>query len=439
MRNNLYLFLLPLCFLTTDLFAATEQTLENLNQLVTDNRFEEAYILAVDLMDENEGEPEFDFLYGLTALETGRYSEAVFAFERIALIYPDQQRVKLELARALFLSNNLIAAAQLFNEVLATNPEPNVRENIELFLQQITDRENTISGSFNFFLTSNLGNDSNINSATELGVIKTPIGDIELSANGQSIKDYYIDAGAGISYVKPLSKASTVNLLGNFSKHKNFASTLFDLDVKSGELNYARVFNDKFLSVAARVQSVDLDSMKFQKSASLITNWQRTTSLGWTQGLTGAYTAVRYDTAVNPNANLRDVDQVLLSAVLGKTVGIFYNTISAYYGDEQIKVTLGKNNAQRFYGLAFAEQIQFRENHIPFMRLSLHKSDNKSKDPIFDIQRRDSTFSSTFGWSWQASENINATTDVTFTQNKSNLDIFKYDRVKYQTGIRYQF
>jgi len=53
--------------------------------------------------------------------------------------------------------------------------------------------------------------------------------------------------------------------------------------------------------------------------------------------------------------------------------------------------------------------------------------------------REDTTFSTSMGWVWQALRNMNVTTDVTYTENDSNLDLFSYDRLKVQTGLRYQF
>ncbi len=419
--------------------AAPDPALENLNLLVSQNRFADAYEASLLLLDEYEGDPEFDFLYGIAALETGRPSEAVFAFERIAVLFPEQQRVKLELARAFYQANNLAAARQLFNEVLASNPGENVQSNIRAFLEAIDERESQLDGSFSWYVNTNVGNDSNINSATELGVISTPIGDVELSANGQSIDDNFMDIGGGGAYIKPLSKTSSINVYGTYSRQNNFGNDEFDIDVLATDINYSHILNSMRLSYGGRAQKVDLNGDSFQNSASRLASMQRSPGNGWTQALTGAYTAVRYSTSANANADLRDVNQLLLSGVLGKSIGNFFHSVSVYFGDEQSQKTLGDNNAQQFYGIAFSEQFQLVPGHMPYFRISLHKSDYKGEAPIFNIKREDETFSTSLGWIWNASPNINVTTDITYTENDSNIDLFAYDRVKYQTGLRYQF
>ncbi len=417
----------------------TDPVVSDLNQLVTQARYNEAYTFATQNMAQYEGEPEFDFLFGLAAMESGRPTEAVFAFERIAYTYPDQQRVKLELARAFYLTNNLPAARQLFTEVLATEPTENVQSNIQAFLTLIEERESAVTSSLTWYVTSSVGNDSNINSATELGVIPTPIGDVELSAGGQSIGDSYGDVGGGVVYAKPYSKTSALNATLNYTEHNNFSTQDFDLGVIAADMNYSRIIDDMRFSLGGRAQRVELNGEPFQDSMSLMGTWQRSSGAGWNQALTGAYTQVRFDDSINPNASLRDMNQMLVSGVLGKSAGSFYHSVSVYYGDESAVYSVGDNNAQKFYGVAFSEQFQFRPAQIPYLRISLHSSSNKARDPIFNIEREDDTFSTSLGWVWRANRNINVTTDVTYTENDSNLDLYAYDRVKYQTGLRYQF
>lgn len=427
-----------LCLPTLAL-AAMDEAVSGLNELVTAGRYEDAYVRSLQLLRDYEGDPEFDFLYGLAALESGRPSEAVFAFERIVFVYPDQQRVKLELARAFYMSNNLGAARQLFEEVLATNPDDNVRTNIQAFLERIDERERSIAGAFTWYVNSNVGNDSNINSATELGVISTPIGDVELSPSGQSIDDSFMDLGTGLNYVKPLSKTSALTFGANYNLHNNVDTDAFDIGVLAADFSYAHLVDSVRLSYGARAQRVELDGEEFQHSASAIATAQRSAGNGWTQALTGAFTQVRYNDDINPNAGLRDVDQWLVSGVLGKASGRFNHTFSAYFGDESAVKSTGKDNAQQFYGIAFAEQFQVRPNHIPYFRISMHFSENQAPHVFFGRVREDETFSTSLGWIWRALENMNVTTDLTWTENDSNLDLFAYDRLKVQTGLRYQF
>jgi len=85
------------------------------------------------------------------------------------------------------------------------------------------------------------------------------------------------------------------------------------------------------------------------------------------------------------------------------------------------------------------EQFAFRPGHIPYVKLSLHESENQAPAPIFNRKREDTLFSASAGWLWQINRNLNFSTDLSFIDNDSNLDLFAYDRLKYQAGLRYQF
>ena len=425
--------------LTPVLQAAQDPAIEALDALTQQNRYPEAYARARELLPEYEGDPDFDFLYGLAALETGRPNEAVFALERVAFNYPEQLRVKLELARAFFLTNNYGSARRLFDEVLASNPSENVRTNVQAYIDQIDAREESIAGSFNWYVNTNVGNDSNINSATELGVISTPIGDVELNPSGQSIDDNFFDVGAGFNFINPLTKTSAFNMEAGYNLHNNLDTDAFDIGVLSGQMSYAHLVDSLRLSYGLRGQVVELDGDEFQRSGSLIATMQRSPGNGWSQALTGAWTAVRFDDAINANADLRDVDQWLVSGVLGKATGAFNHAVSLYVGTEQPTGNGTRDNAQDFYGIALSEQFQFRPGHTPYVRVSFHVSENKAPHVFFNEVREDDIFSTSLGWVWRANPNINITTDLTYTENDSNLDLFAYDRVKFQTGLRYQF
>jgi hypothetical protein len=76
---------------------------------------------------------------------------------------------------------------------------------------------------------------------------------------------------------------------------------------------------------------------------------------------------------------------------------------------------------------------------VPYFRISLHHSDNKGADAFFHFNRVDKTVSTSLGWLWLMDHNTSITSDVSYTNNSSNIPLYEYDRLKYQTGIRYQF
>lgn len=361
--------------------ASTEAELvSQMNALIEVGRYQDAYILGQTGLFDYEGEPNFDFAYGLAALESGRPDEAVFAFERIAFNNTNQQRVRLELARAYFLSQNYAAAETLFTEALADNPTANVRANVEAFLQLIDQAQSATDNVFSFSASIDTGTDSNINSATELGVIDTPIGDVTLSAGGQEIDDSFTNYTANVGFVRPIDNNRNITLQANYNHKNNHITDQFDLTVGSGQVAYNWGLNSNIrYSHALRLQMVKLDTEKFQSSASL------------------------------------------------------------FLGDDNIQNAIARNNETQFVGFALSDQFLLRPGHLLYGRMSVQINDHGGPDPIFNITRTNSTSSASFGWIWQLLPNLVLTTDYTYIDNESNIDLYSYDRNRFQTGLRLQF
>ena len=61
---------------------------ETIKTLFAQGQFEQAYELGRAAEFNWEGDPEFDFNYGLAAIESGHYEDAIFALERVVFHAP---------------------------------------------------------------------------------------------------------------------------------------------------------------------------------------------------------------------------------------------------------------------------------------------------------------------------------------------------------------
>lgn len=69
--------------------------------------------------DEQAGEPEFDYLLGITAIDSGHASDAVTALERVLAADPSNNGARMELARAYYVLGADDLAKREFNQLLA--------------------------------------------------------------------------------------------------------------------------------------------------------------------------------------------------------------------------------------------------------------------------------------------------------------------------------
>lgn len=208
-------FLVNLLFASAHLLAAEDQSpVPAMEALVTQEQYQQAFALGQENLNEWEGDPDFDYIFGLAALESGDANDSFFALERVAATATDsglRALARLELARAYFVTNNLTAPENLFNAVLATNPPPNVQQNIQFFLQLSAARQNAQTPTLNWTVSPVIGSDSNANSATSNGLIDTPlIGQIELDPAGQETEDNFSNTTLTMAYQYPFTDRKSV-------------------------------------------------------------------------------------------------------------------------------------------------------------------------------------------------------------------------------------
>src|SRR5690606_7059119 len=82
-----------------------------------------------DRLDDYAGDPGFDYLLGLAALDSGRPGRAVLALERVLIVRPDFLQARAELARAYFRLREHENARREF-ETVAARPIPEERRRV---------------------------------------------------------------------------------------------------------------------------------------------------------------------------------------------------------------------------------------------------------------------------------------------------------------------
>ena len=273
-------FLVNLLFASAHLLAAEDQSpVPAMEALVTQEQYQQAFALGQENLNEWEGDPDFDYIFSLAALESGDANDSFFALERVAATATDsglRALARLELARAYFVTNNLTAPEKLFNAVLATNPPPNVQQNIQFFLQLIAARQNAQTPTLNWTVSPVIGSDSNANSATSNGLIDTPlIGQIELDPAGQETEDNFSNTTLTMAYQYPFTRDRSLNFNLNLGPLNNFDTDQFDIDNVRGELAYNWGNEVHRFKHGISTGKVNLDQNGFQKSLALDSSWQR--------------------------------------------------------------------------------------------------------------------------------------------------------------------
>lgn len=82
------------------------------------------------------GDPAFDYALGIAAIDSGRFGEAIIAFQRVLAVQPENAAARAELARAYALAGDIDTAREQFATVVddPSLPDP-VRQRFTGFVR----------------------------------------------------------------------------------------------------------------------------------------------------------------------------------------------------------------------------------------------------------------------------------------------------------------
>lgn len=427
--------MLNLVFAVALPFLALNQA-DQLRQLLDDGQPQRAYALAEELADIYAGDPDFDFFYGLAALDSGYPALASFAFERIIMFDHGTPRVRLELARAYYLLGNFDSAAEEFKRVLLLDPPRNVKDKVEQFLQAIQAQRDTQSLVYAGSVSIVGGYDSNVNSATSERSIFSDLlsSTVTLSEDSRKQEDAFTGVAAQFNMNYPLSQKKAVFGGVSFSNHTNSTNTNFDTN--SLTLSGGYLFNKKTarVRIPLTLQTYYLDGEQIRNSVSL--------GLDWSDSISPKTQLIHFgllNAAKNPNDNKKNSMTFIAGSGVTRAISRWPINVmgSLFIGNDRYSDTeyLGKY----MLGTRLSVSYQKMRQHQFTLNLVLQQALHETDDPSFNNTREDTFLDMTFLWSWILDDNLIMTSKVEYTDNHSNLQLYDYDRIQSQIGIEYRF
>lgn len=396
-----------------------------------------AWSLAQSHLADRAGDPAFDFVAGLAALEAGHPEHAAMILERVLLLQPNHHRARLELARAYFLLGDYAAARREFQAVQAVGPPPNVRTRVERFLAEIQRRESAARTQVNGYVELRPGWDSNVASATADSSIEIPaIGVVTLSEDSRERSDRFLDKNAGLTVVRPLDKRRAVFADLAYRDRENVETQAFDTRSLGLSAGMAWVNGRDRLRVPVQFQTLYLANERFRRLYAIGLEWSRDLDARNQVTGFGQIGAIRY-----PDDADRDVRMLLAGGGWNHRHARLPLLLSGsvYLGDEAARRPAGDPNGRRYYGVRLGTQWSGIQGHMPYAALGWQRSDYDAANPVF-LRTREETFRELrLGWSWQPQRQWNITAEASLVDNGANIALYDYTRRQFAVGVRYQF
>jgi tetratricopeptide (TPR) repeat protein len=419
---------------------AADATLQKARAMLEGGSPQGAYDLLAPLQAERAGDPQYDYLLGVAALELGRNTEAVFALERVLAIQPNDAGARAQIARAYFNLKETDSAKREFETVREQNVSPEVKESINRYLTAIDQIAESERFSARFYLEFSLGYDSNVNGATDTNQFAVPsLPDIRftLAPSARETPDGFFSAAAGVAIRNPLSKRWAV--IGGASAYRrmNFNESDFNTSYIDGYLGLSAKAGRSTFTMLGQGNIFLVDDPVYSQAYRNALGG----TLQWTHDFNArnqvtAY--VQYAALTYPDQSPRDADRYIAGA--GYAHAFRSHDASVYLG---VYGGIEKERDEAFaylgfqpIGLRLGGQTALNDRTYLFATAAAEWREYRDVDPFFLEEREDQQYSVTAGVHRLLANRWRMSPQVSWLQNKSNIVINEYDRWQAFVSLR---
>lgn len=433
--------------------------------LVKAGKYKEAYQQGVAQQQAREGEPSFDAAFAEAALRSGQPGDALFAYDRILVLDPNNVDARLGLAEALIaLKNDKVARAELVvaGQQRLTPAQRARLDGLMARAEAMQSSDKRMGATIGF----DLGHDSNINEGTFHNTFRGQFANTTLGGSAHEQGSWFNRTSLGGYYVHPLSGDRALDVVGRFEQRENMGKE--DLDTRHYRLNggYSVTHKGELYRVALRLEQDDLDSERFRTVWGIIGEHSFSGGYDWNRGwehtlVTGM---ARIDYQQNETAG-RDVDQFLIGMLGEKEMRDVRHSLRGYYVFENaedefpsnVGVGAGKagtpthHNGRRMFTFGWRGEFMNANQLAPGLLAGIPNADDLT--PYLDVNaaytrhngaliaagkhRKDWTFDLKAGLDWQWDDRLSFRAQYGTRWQNSNINIYDVRRHVVEVGVRY--
>lgn len=415
-------------------YAADEQLLIAAQGMINSGKPLDALDVLAPFEFEYAGEKEYDYLFGLSLLDSGQPGQSVFAFQRVLAVDPNFAGARMELARAYFDMSEYELSRAEFTTLQSLSPPANVQSTIDKYLAAIRNRTLRDKKGFSGYVQLGAGNDSNANSAP---AVDSFLG-FNLADESRETESAVISTIGGLSYNLPVNYFRTYFVSSNINHRSNgdatFSNTL-SFDISAGIRQSFKDGDSTTFSV--QTYSTEVDGSSNNKGYNL--NGQYNLSLSSSNQL-GVFARIGEIDYVD-TFDIKDASQVVAGISWIHVLGLssrpsLITTLIAGEDDPDISTS---PYARSFNGVRFTAAAAMTHQLNLFASIGATTS---SYDGLFfglPDEREDDFNQVTLGMNWRFNKNWSFKALLNQTENASNIEIFDYDKTELMLIARSDF
>ena len=430
-----------LILLPQSIFAETAAYNGKLLQSLFENyKRVEAYNYAKQYQAEMEGEPYFDYLYGVSAIDTGHASEGTFALERVLLVFPNDHVARLELARGYFILQEYSLSREAFTSVLKNDPPAKVRDTAQAYLDKIRVRESRYRPTHSSFIELVVGSDTNVNAGVDENLLlQFPI---ILDTNSLEQDDNFTSLAGAWAYTYPLSPGWLFESTLSANLRKNQDLDQFDTTTGTLQLGVSRRQASSTYKAELVTQQFNLDGDEYRSLNGLNLSWRHTLS-----EQSNFITSLQYAQLDYPDLSVKNSDLI--------TLGMSYSHAFATYMQPLVftSLSLGTENAEDpsnpatqseterdIYSLRLGLVLNFTNTLALQTSIGSQNSTYATAPTLQSGTKREDTYNTAdLSLVWAFSRKWRLDTRYAYIKNSSTDDLKDYNRNIFDVTANYTF
>lgn len=404
-------------------------------QLLESGDAEAAYQLLKPVESTEAGQADYDALLASSAEQSGRYTEAIFAYERLLAVRPGDVQARYRLARIYFRLGETENATSTYRSILAQSPPTELREASERDLAALSDGQRFNPTRVSGLAGVKIGYDSNVNSATDLSTFTLPGGGIfppalvSLVPSSLEQSDQFYSLYGRLRVDHQLS--ANVSLYGGVdlqTKRLDDADT-FDSQQHGviGGIRVARGRDQYRLGISA--SHYRLDDSDYLKHGHLVAGWSRMIDPKRMVEVRGTWGQLHY-TGVQ---SVRDVDRGVIDLGVTQLFDTVYQPrlrANLYVVQESNRQAGFSHVAHDAVGVQLFGELALAGNLSAYGLVGYEVRDYGGADPLFFRPRDDNYGSVTLGLKYVPAPRWELVPEIRYSQNDSNFGIYEYDRLQ---------
>ena len=430
---------------------ADPQVLERARGLLASGNAKQAYTELAPLQDKLSGTPEYDYLLGVSALDSGRNEEAIIAFERVLAVTANHAGAQMDLARAYYATGSFDLAEAAFLKLRAANPPPAAQQTISRYLEAIQARKHQTQAGWTGFGELGLGYDSNITGVpTDFGsAAQQAFNLVGIEATGNSIKRSaaFLQGGVGAEYSAPLGRGYSLFGGGELRGRAYHQET--DFNSVAGEVRFGGALNSGTNQWRTTASYLVFNQEGAAPGDPKPTNDRRMGGItfDWRHSLdpkTQVGAAIQVNSVKFPENEIEDFDQLFLSVSWLKSferTGVPMLYLTGFVSDDRAKNKFADGTttkSKNLVGVRSYLQYSLTQSLQLYNSLGLiHRRDKDSFARSTTVDKgRDTYGEATLGLSWAFRDKCALRLQYAFSSNASNIDIYDFNRHEVSSTIR---